>query len=255
MKPNSNPNRLSPNVIKVKTSSLPNILDSEGEEVDGQEPNPSAKSPASAAGSERNYKAKKWRIPKFLKKPAVDRNENVENSSEIKTNEDRTRYQHVPDIVESGCPIDIEINPPAEPYAHDRKEPEETTHDMIDVKSYISQSRSDVGQYEYSPTEFSQFVRGGSYRSQGARLPNETSLDRSGSNRSHGSRVCNSDAGSTGRSRSATMAARIDADRLEIPGLGSENHTGDCASVNSRKDSGIRSNSRRSSIQQQVIGS
>lgn len=102
-----------------------------------------------------------------------------------------------------------------------------------------------MGQYEYSPTEL-HFIRSGSYRSQ--RSPNELHLDRSGSNRSHNSRLLN-DISPLARARSATMAARVDMDCLEIP---AENHMSECVSVNSRKDSGIRSNSRRSSIQQQV---
>lgn len=71
LKPMTNPNFLSPGAVKVKTNSLPNILDSEGEEMDisdDKDPTLSAKSPISTTGSERTFKMKMWKIPKFLKK-------------------------------------------------------------------------------------------------------------------------------------------------------------------------------------------
>lgn len=67
--------------------------------------------------------------------------------------------------------------------------------DSIDVKSYISQSRSDMGQYDLTPNELSHFVRGGSYRSQYSRSPRESLdlLQRAGSNRSRRGRSPNLD--------------------------------------------------------------
>lgn len=205
--------------------------------------------------SEKIYKIKKWKIPKFLKK----QQENSENPETIvqltisKPDEPNSNNYQVPDIVEIGCKNDEDNLQSDISWSNlsktDEKTADEQRNDIIDVKSYISQSRSDVGQFEYSPTEMTHFIRSGSYRSQNTRSPSEH-LDRTGSNKSHNSRIC--DISPLARARSATMAARVDMDSLEIPGSAIENHMSECMSVNSRKDSGIRSNSRRSSIQQQV---
>lgn len=110
--------------------------------------------------------------------------------------------------------------------------------DIIDIRSYISQSRSDI----------SPFARTGSYRSQCGRTPQH-------------------DLSPIGRPRSSTITSNcLDVStnsnqRCMNPWLGcpSNGNAGGCSdiaslcpSATSRKDSGIRSNSRRSSIQQQI---
>ena len=115
--------------------------------------------------------------------------------------------------------------------------------DIIDIRSYISQSRSDI----------SPFGRSGSYRSQ---------CGRSGQ----------SETSPLPRPRASTlMAAKAEAANnnnatqpLIVPGIVPPQPTHSrnssiwpdglsiCPSATSRKDSGIKSNSRRSSIQQQI---
>lgn len=282
MKTHYNPNQLSPNMFKVKANSLPSILDSDCEDTEQDEQsnveNVSVKSPTSTTSCEKNYiNLKKWKIPKFLRKQSISESEQpcVLQSvakSDINELQSSNGYQQVPAIVETNCcknlsALDNDTTIRSDSSwssitktddKQDKSFLEENKNDIIDVKSYISQSRSDVGQYDYSPSELSHFMRSGSYKSQCARSPNDLLLlDRVGSNRSHTGRPVNCEASPVARARSATMAAvRVDMDCLEIPGSGLsnfENHRSECASVNSRKDSGIRSNSRRSSIQQQVM--
>lgn len=75
-----NPNMLSPDVCKIKASSLPSILDSENEqetemkELSGEQ----IKTPTSTASAEKyaTPKGKSWRISKFLRKSDQLRKEN-----------------------------------------------------------------------------------------------------------------------------------------------------------------------------------
>ncbi|GLV37295.1 Adenylyl cyclase 13E [Carabus blaptoides fortunei] len=280
MKTHHNPNQLSPNMFKVKANSLPSILDSDCEDTEQNEQSnvedTSVKSPTSTASCEKNYiNLKKWKIPRFLRKQSISESEQpcVLQSvakSDINELQSSNGYQQVPAIVETNCcknlsaldndttiRSDSSWSSITKTEEKDKSLVEENKNDIIDVKSYISQSRSDVGQYDYTPSELSHFIRSGSYKSQCVRSPNDLLLlDRVGSNRSHAGRPGTYEVSPVARARSATMAtARVDMDCLEIPASGMCNfevHRSECASVNSRKDSGIRSNSRRSSIQQQI---
>lgn len=281
MKPMHNPNQLSPDICKIKASSLPSILDSEAEQdmendKTSCDENESAKTPTSTASSSRYSMKKSWKIPKFLRKTdqkAADAEgmncENVAMCDEISVNP--SGYQQVPTIIETQNIILLE--PPSNGggtlgnswtnvsqfgedkqngfYLDDQK-------DVIDVKSYISQSRSDImSPYDFSPNEFSNFLRTGSYRSQYGRSPNELSfLARAGSNRSRRGKSPNLDIYPTERARSATVHTVVterQKSSLEVPRLSGvivpDDHVSTAYSLNSRKDSGIKSNSRRSSIQ------
>lgn len=166
-------------------------------------------------------------------------------------------YQQVPTIIETTQPSNgTGADQQMADEDHSSAIYLEEQKDAIDVKSYISQSRSDVGQYDYSPHEFSHFLRTGSYRSQCAHA-DFPFLTRAGSNRSRRGRSPNSEFVPTERSRSATVAVG----QLERPkksfenvyrlsGVFADDYGAAAHSVNSRKDSGIKSNSRRSSILQ-----
>lgn len=107
--------------------------------------------------------------------------------------------------------------------------------DIIDVRSYISQSRSDI----------SPFARSGSYRSQ-------THATSGGC-----ARAMLNDLSPCGRPRALTVAAPhanvLQNHHVQQPQQQQQPQPWDmlsmCPSAHSRKDSGIRSNSRRSSIQ------
>ncbi|XP_045479843.1 adenylate cyclase type 9 isoform X3 [Harmonia axyridis] len=244
-----NPNMLSPDVCKIKASSLPSILDSENEqETDMKEmAGEQIKTPTSTASEEKytTPKGKSWRLSKLLRKSDQLRKDNqdlldVNQADSTSSTATQSGYKQVPTIIETsnGTPVlngrrkdswlDVVFNA-SNPYLEDQKE-------SIDVKSYISQSRSDMGQYELAPNELTNFVRGGSYRSQYSRSPRESLdlLQRAGSSRSRRGRSPNLDIVPTER---LTSVANLD-----------DHHY-----ANSRKDSGIKSNSRRSSIQQDAI--
>lgn len=277
MKPMHNPNQLSPDICKIKASSLPSILDSEAEQDMEKDKNSccddeSAKTPTSTASSSRYSMKKSWKIPKFLRKTdqKIDSEGNCENVAMCEeVNVNPSGYQQVPTIIETQSTTLLE--PPLNGstignswtnvsqcddekqngfYLDDQK-------DVIDVKSYISQSRSDISPYDFSPNEFSNFLRTGSYRSQYGRSPNELSfLARAGSNRSRRGRSPNLDIYPTERARSATVHTVVTERQkasLEVPRLSGvvvpDDHVSTAYSLNSRKDSGIKSNSRRSSIQ------
>lgn len=163
----------------------------------------------------------------------------------------------VPTIIETQQPNSTLRTKQKQKDTEEDDEAIEEQKDTIDVKSYISQSRSDIGQYEFSSNEFSQFIRSGSYRSQCNRSPNDLLLlGRVGSNRSRRGRSPNFDIIPVERSRSATVAvATLDRPKksLEVPPRLStifidDPLTATAYAYNSRKDSGIKSNSRRSSI-------
>lgn len=217
-------------------------------------------------------KLKNWKIPKFLRKGSESggkpecvisqdcpsRSSTGDDNAFMQPPENTTGYTQIPMIIETkndNPPIMAELSVAASSglYLHEPK-------DYIDVKSYISQSRSDVGQFDYSPSEFSHFIRTGSYRSQYGRSPNEFSfLSRAGSNRSKREKSPINDLMPSERARSATVTVgqleRHKKSSLDVPGgrlsgmmIDDQISTG--PSVNSRKDSGIKSNSRRSSIMQ-----
>lgn len=278
MKPLHNPNQLSPDVCKIKASSLPSILDSENEQDGGSEKlscdeGDSIKTPTSTASSGRySVKLKNWKMPKFLRKNDQTKAsgegsnlQNINNCDEAVINP--SGYQQVPTIIETQQTMNA-LEPLNEKnldnswsnmstigddkpniYLDDPK-------DSIDVKSYISQSRSDIGPYDFSSNEICNFLRVGSYRSQYGRSANEFPyLVRAGSNRSRRGKSPNIDMMPTERARSATVHTISGLERhknsLDVPRLPTvDDRISTAHSVNSRKDSGIKSNSRRSSIQQ-----
>ncbi|KRT79686.1 Adenylate and Guanylate cyclase [Oryctes borbonicus] len=259
LKPHGNPNQLSPDVCKIKANSLPSILDSENEhdnpniECDSKDDNGQVKTPTSTASSGKySVKIKTWKIPKFLKKLDVkdttaEQNMLTVDDSGIST----TGYHQVPTIIETQSGG----KKPDGSWANVSQCEFEEQKDVIDIKSYISQSRSDIAPYEYGAGEFSHFIRTGSYRSQYGRSPNELCfLSRAGSNRSKRGRSPNFDYMPSERARSITVS-HLDRQRtcLEVPHRLStillDDQLSMGHSINSRKDSGIRSNSRKSSIQ------
>ncbi|KAF5308267.1 hypothetical protein FQR65_LT06260 [Abscondita terminalis] len=271
-----NPNMLSPDVCKVKSNSLPSILDEQEMDNaknsgDGGE---TVKTPTSTASSGRySMKIKNWKIASFLRKTDSNKASNeltdTQNSnSVVEPLINTSGYQQVPTIIETQDSAflqdpqnkhkdSISISSIANHERHNSIYSDEP-RDSIDVKSYISQSRSDIGQYDYATNDLTQFIRSGSYRSQCGQSSNEYSmLNRSGSNRSKRGRSPNFDIVPVERSRSATVAvATLDRPKrsLDVPHRLSSIFIDDQLSlpysVNSRKDSGIKSNSRRSSIQQ-----
>ncbi|XP_038112207.1 adenylate cyclase type 9 [Culex quinquefasciatus] len=104
--------------------------------------------------------------------------------------------------------------------------------DIIDVRSYISQSRSDI----------SPFARTGSYRSQQCEKASLVTEAPCGRPRSSTIAVNCVEVGSGSRHGSVCPSGRLLCDGASL-----------CPSATSRKDSGIRSNSRRSSIQQHIM--
>lgn len=101
--------------------------------------------------------------------------------------------------------------------------------DIIDVRSYISQSRSDI----------SPFARTGSYRSQ---CEKASLIAEAPSGRPRSSTIASHSVELNSRHSSVCPGSRLLCDGASL-----------CPSATSRKDSGIRSNSRRSSIQQQIM--
>ncbi|KAG4067085.1 hypothetical protein HA402_000076 [Bradysia odoriphaga] len=188
-------------------------------------------------------KFKHWKVPKFLRKMDGTTMTEVLKKPDliVKKSDDipcveQNGYQALPIVIESPCPTLNTLDVPhrithcplstsrspdgCSPAAHSMFD------DIIDVRSYISQSRSDI----------SPFGRSASYRSQCGRSPQ-------------------SDVSPMVRPRALTVV-----DTLH-EGTSKKRHSispwgGDglslCPSATSRKDSGIRSNSRRSSIQQQI---
>ncbi|KAJ2950736.1 hypothetical protein O0L34_g8997 [Tuta absoluta] len=239
--------------FRTKASSLPSILDSDGELDDKRDKgfpertDSSSKSPTSV-GSYGKYtnKIKSWKVPKFLrkhsdtplhelKKQELEKSVNLLERGEgagLSSN----GYHQVPIVIESQdnkerpVPSSSKLNIPV---SHEMASFE---REIIDIRSYLSQSRSNM----------SPFARSSSYRSQYGR-PNNIEVP-----------VC--------RARSSTLTTQGDLlrpkdRRLNLPlpsPAGQAARPNDdavslCPSVNSRKDSGIRSTSRRSSIQHQIF--
>uniref|UniRef100_A0A1Y1K270 adenylate cyclase n=1 Tax=Photinus pyralis TaxID=7054 RepID=A0A1Y1K270_PHOPY len=241
-----NPNMLSPDVCKIKASSLPSILDEQELDVDKDsgEGSDAIKTPTSTASSGRySVKLKNWKIPSFLRKTDAapkttneDPSQNTISCIEPLLN-NSTNYKQVPRIIETH---------------HQPNSKDDDLKEDIDVKSYISQSRSDIGQYDFAANELSNFIRSGSRSSS----QEYSVLTRAESNRSRRGRSPNFDIVPVERSRSATVAIpALDRPKrsLDVPhrlsSIFLDDQLSTTYSVNSRKDSGIRSNSRRSSIQ------
>uniref|UniRef100_A0A7G3AC91 Adenylate cyclase type 9 n=1 Tax=Lutzomyia longipalpis TaxID=7200 RepID=A0A7G3AC91_LUTLO len=222
--------------IIVTTKSLPGSLDSDAEDTCCRGSHRKTEEDKHAAMRKYSAKLRGWRVPRFLRKtddPAADARNTKDDCDSAKKQEpllcpEQNGYQQVPVVVET----------PAAPATHTLDIPRVTTSgsncspsqcsmfdDIIDVRSYISHSRSDI----------SPFGRSGSYRSQCGRSPQGV-----------GGEVT---PGACGRSRSSTGCAPIaislqqrncSSPWIEVLSM--------CPSAHSRKDSGIRSNSRRSSI-------
>ncbi|KAG5893353.1 hypothetical protein JTB14_000119 [Gonioctena quinquepunctata] len=249
---------LSPDVCKMKASSLPSILDMESDEsvcISGKNNDISyaddVKTPTSTASSGKyTVKLKNWKIPKFMRKLSDQRQDaevDVFVVSPLTPMEDG--YQQVPTIIEAN----VNGNKKDTTISITKNDREDSPKENIDIKSYISQSRSDIGQFDYSSN--SDFMRSGSYRSQYGRSPlGEFSyLHRAGSSRSRrGRSPVLEGLEPRERARSATVTT-VNMHRpkrsFDLP---SRLSSVACLEENvnqSRKDSGIRSNSRRSSIQ------
>ncbi|KAM3968233.1 adenylyl cyclase 13E [Aphomia sociella] len=246
-------NFLSPNPFnfRAKASSLPSILDSDAELDDKREKafidrnDSSSKSPTSV-GSYGKYtnKLKNWKVPRFLRKHSdtplheikKELNEKTIHLLEIEGGvlQSNNGYHQVPIVIEShdnkcGRPVQSssKLNLPQ------NNDMVSFEKEIIDIRSYLSQSRSNM----------SPFARSSSYRSQYGRSNNIEVP------------VC--------RARSSTITAQGEVvrpkdRRLNLPLPSPQPRPQDdavslCPSVNSRKDSGIRSTSRRSSIQQQIF--
>ncbi|XP_026313788.1 adenylate cyclase type 9 [Hyposmocoma kahamanoa] len=268
-KPDSS-NYLSPTPFhfRTKASSLPSILDSDAELEDKREKafperaDSSSKSPTSV-GSYGKYtnKLKNWKVPKFLRKHSDT------PLHEIKKQEfgDKTihfletgagiglqsnnGYHQVPIVIES------QDNKVARPVHSSSKLNIPQSHEMacfereiIDIRSYLSQSRSNM----------SPFARSSSYRSQYGR-PNHIEVPPPV--RARSSTLSAHQGGAAGAAGVAGAAGEGDAPRPKerrlhlplAPPARADDSVSLCPSVNSRKDSGIRSTSRRSSIQHQIF--
>ncbi|XP_055371012.1 adenylate cyclase type 9 [Condylostylus longicornis] len=277
--------------IIITAKSLPGSLDSDHEpddlgsngETNGKSKNNSKPTlDGTGNGTENNNSAakyaaklKNWKVPKFLKKTENEINNKAQQNNsgnclnkpkgtDEVINIDQNGYQQLPVLIETPRPRVHTLDIPSKALAlsphsaHNGrgsltiKSPDGSCcspgilapptgqsifDDIIDVRSYISQSRSDI----------SPFGRSGSYRSQ---------CGRSGGG--------NSETSPLARQRSHTMAGRAESPTkrnsscgvvgLNASGLGGVWPDGlsICPSATSRKDSGIKSNSRRSSIQQQI---
>ncbi|XP_054087194.1 adenylate cyclase type 9 isoform X1 [Zeugodacus cucurbitae] len=216
------------------------------------------------------------------KSSSTDASNNVPNSKVTVVNTDETvafiepnGYHQLPVVIESsklptaGHTLEI---PPQKPVLHHAATSTGISHnyvrspdgsccspgqysmfdDIIDIRSYISQSRSDI----------SPFGRSGSYRSQCGRSgKSETSpLPRP--------RASTLTSGTADKSSDAPAAQPLIASGVSFPyapTTTANHHPANsrnssiwpdglsiCPSATSRKDSGIKSNSRRSSIQQQI---
>ncbi|XP_050677070.1 adenylate cyclase type 9 [Leptidea sinapis] len=241
----------SPFHFRNKASSLPSILDSDTELDDKRDKglngtDNSSKSPTSVGSYGKYAKIRNWKVPKFLRKHSdtplhemKKRNYSdktihfVERNEAPLTYHTNNGYHQVPIVIEShetkSRPLQSssKLNIPQHPDAASFE------REIIDIRSYLSQSRSNM----------SPFARSSSYRSQYGRPNVEIP-------------VC--------RARSSTLATQGELIRpkdrkmnlpvpVNHPIRPSDDIVSLCPSVNSRKDSGIRSTSRRSSIQHQIF--
>ncbi|XP_037813378.1 adenylate cyclase type 9 isoform X1 [Lucilia sericata] len=272
--------------IIITTKSLPGSLDSENEpEQTNDESQESNKNGKTAVGNSRpKIRLKVWKVPRFLKKledigKTNEKSTNTEVSISLmhpvpKTptgNEETVAfiepngYQPLqPVVVENNKPNTNMLEIPHKPALHHvatstgisnnvNRSPDASCcspgqysmfDDIIDIRSYISQSRSDI----------SPFGRSGSYRSQCGRsgqsetspLPRPrastlTAAKAEGVNNNNAAQPLIVPGAATAHQPTHSRNSSIWPDGLSI-----------CPSATSRKDSGIKSNSRRSSIQQQI---
>ncbi|XP_068627804.1 adenylate cyclase type 9 [Battus philenor] len=247
-------NFLSPNPFnfRTKASSLPSILDSDAELDEKREKvfvesnDNSSKSPTSV-GSYGKYtnKLKNWKVPRFLRKHSdtplhemkkqnfSDKTIHFLERGDENGSQSNNGYQQVPIVIESQDNKHRPVQSSSKIHVAQGQDLASFEKEIIDIRSYLSQSRSNM----------SPFARSSSYRSQYGRPNAETP-------------VC--------RARSSTLATQGELVRpkdrrlnLPLPTAQSPRVQDDsislCPSVNSRKDSGIRSTSRRSSIQHQIF--
>ncbi|XP_058819371.1 adenylate cyclase type 9 isoform X2 [Topomyia yanbarensis] len=248
--------------IIVSTKSMPNGIDSdEGEEDTGV-----------MVVNEKGSKFKSWKVSKLLKKiessgggqvtsPLAPELENKDCDSSRKCEEvpcvleQSGGYQQLPIVIVTPRPSSIKLDVSSCSVAgaartrdregskslsaggaaagaegrHSSLSQNSVFDDIIDVRSYISQSRSDI----------SPFARTGSYRSQ----CDKVSLVTEGqSGRPRSSTIAANSVDMSSRNSSMCQGGRLLCDGASL-----------CPSATSRKDSGIRSNSRRSSIQHQIM--
>ncbi|KAL1509814.1 hypothetical protein ABEB36_004495 [Hypothenemus hampei] len=254
---------LSPDSCIMKASSLPSILDSENEQdpsgsVNVQES--SIKTPTSTASSGKySIKLKNWKIPKFMRKSSAGDSKpdiDVDFVSGVTDTSGDDGYQQVPTIIESNVANGKSTKEsPMAVTPTNYNEDDDCYKDAIDIKSYISHSRSDIGAFDYTPMV--DFLKAGQY---GRSYNNGdfSDLHRAGSSRSRRGKSPNLDPGliePIERTRSATITTTnlhrpkrsfdVQSRLASVVGILDEE-----AYPHSRKDSGIRSNnSRRSSLQ------
>ncbi|XP_026468866.1 adenylate cyclase type 9-like [Ctenocephalides felis] len=204
------------NPFKTKASSLPSILDSDNEEDADRVYRTTVR---------KNKQSNPWKILKFLRKP--DLNDTKSESESLRKPTASNGYQQVPIVIQTVTSDDtIQFTNLVKPRENN-----------LDIRSYINESRSDV----------TPFGRASSYKHQ----------------------RCKSEVAALERASSATVPLPVD-QPLNISMNHIQNNVANhvhgtwalkvptdemrsvSPSVCSRKDSGIRSNSRRSSIQQQI---
>ncbi|XP_013138530.1 PREDICTED: adenylate cyclase type 9 [Papilio polytes] len=250
---NTDTNFLSPNPFnfRTKASSLPSILDSDAELDEKREKefvesnDTSSKSPTSV-GSYGKYtnKLKNWKVPRFLRKHSdtplhemkkqnfSDKTIHYLERGDENATQSNNGYHQVPIVIESQDSKQRPVQSSSKIHVPQGQDMASFEREIIDIRSYLSQSRSNM----------SPFARSSSYRSHYGRPNLETPVS---------------------RARSSTLATqgeliRPKDRRLNLPLPSQSPRVQDdsvslCPSVNSRKDSGIRSTSRRSSIQQQIF--
>ncbi|XP_013185832.2 adenylate cyclase type 9 [Amyelois transitella] len=245
-------NFLSPNPFnfRAKASSLPSILDSDAELDEKREKgfpertDGSSKSPTSV-GSYGKYtnKLRNWKVPRFLRKHSdtplheIKKELNDKAIHLLERGDDVLQstngYQQVPIVIESQDNKARPVQSNSKLNLPQNNEMASFEREIIDIRSYLSQSRSNM----------SPFARSSSYRSQYGRQNNievpvirarSSTITTQGEVLRPGDRRLN-------LPLAAAVSPRPHDDAVSL-----------CPSVNSRKDSGIRSTSRRSSIQQQI---
>uniref|UniRef100_A0A1B0DB17 Adenylate cyclase type 9 n=1 Tax=Phlebotomus papatasi TaxID=29031 RepID=A0A1B0DB17_PHLPP len=217
--------------IIVTTKSLPGSLDSDTEDTCCRGGSHRKTDEEKQAMRKYSAKLRGWRVPRFLRKtddiqPEGRTKDDCDSArkAEPLLCTDQNGYQQVPVVVETPAPPTHTLEIPRAAGSNCSPSQGSMFDDIIDVRSYISHSRSDI----------SPFGRSGSYRSQCGRSPQGAGGELT--------------PGACGRSRSSTMAPiavslqqrNCSSPWIEVLSM--------CPSAHSRKDSGIRSNSRRSSV-------
>lgn len=175
---NTKINVRSPPKIIVTAKSLPKNLDSDDPEVSCIQETPHDEgSRCRSNENKRSFKQKllSWNISKLLKKPEEDKRSDMDPLSLtpntiVISSADQNGYQQLPVVIEAHT-LNIPRNP-SNPSTSDADgfSPGHTPNldDMVDIRSYISHSRSDI----------SHFGRTGSYRSQEGKSHNDYSQSR-----------------------------------------------------------------------------